>query len=268
MTSLLTRTARRSVKWCAFFLVGTLLTLPQAAQAQLRVSFGSLHIFDGGAGDIDPAPNVIGFNGIYGPANYHIQGTLTQVAGPSGISASFPLSLTLTNFIATAVPTSTVGMPTDISIESNTVFGSFGVGTAADQVSAEVGHFGGLPVAANTDFITSLYTIINDSVSQYPIATATGAPVPVGNPAFGGGFGSTPYPLTGHVNSSIPATFNPKLLGVIGFTLGAIDDQLIMPSSFEIGYQATPVPEPSTMMLIGLAGFSAVLYCKNRRKVA
>jgi hypothetical protein len=209
---------------------------------------------------------VIDFAGVYGPANYQVFGRLTDIPGPTGISASSPLSLTLTNFTATAIPISNLGMPMDVSIQSNTIIGSYLPGTATAQVSAEVGSASSSPIPAGTDSIQSLYSILSDTTSQYPIANAFGATIPVPNPAFSGS-GTLAYPITGHTNSSIPLVTNPTLSGVITFTLGQLDDQFIMPSSYEIGYQATPVPEPSTMILLGLAGVGAVIYGKKRKKV-
>jgi hypothetical protein len=58
---------------------------------------------------------------------------------------------------------------------------------------------------------------------------------------------------------------NPVIYGLIEFQLGQTGDQLIMPSSLEIGF--TAVPEPSTVSLLG-AGVVCLAGAAYRRRRA
>lgn len=250
-------------------LAGSLLDAPQAF-GQMRVIFDSLTvIFDGGAGDTDGVTNgKIDFSGVYGNAGYQVSGRLQETPSwPVGSTVAQQLTspvygLTLTNFTAEALGSSQLGSPLAINVQSDAFTGLYGPGTAADSLSAEVGHATSGVVPPNMDTLLYFESIVGDNVNAIVIQPATGAPVPLGNPPHVGA-GTTPYPITGHGIQGTPGLVNPVLYGLIGLQLGQVGDQFIMPNSYEIGYSAALVPEPSTWVLAAM-GFAALVWFRRR----
>jgi hypothetical protein len=260
-----------------WFLCLLSLTLLQSsagpAWAQLQISFdGGTSIFDGGAGDLDSVANgKIDFAGIYGLAGYQVSGTLREsppwAVGPSiSQQLSAPIySLTLTNFMAEAVSTSTLGTTLSLRFNSAPFVGAYPAGTAVDSLVAEVGSSTSSFVLPNTDLITAFQSIIADNSTSAMILPATGGILPLGNPVHPGP-GTTPYLVTGHGPTATPAFTNPVIYGFMELQLGQTGDQLIMPSSLEIGF--TAVPEPSTVALLGTAMACLAGAAVRRRRAA
>lgn len=258
-----------SVALLALVLGGWLAT---PAQAQLQISFdNNTSIVDGGAGDLDSVANgKIDFSGVYGIAGYQVQGTLREsppwAVGPSiSQQLSAPVySLTLTNFMAEAVSTSTLSTTLSIRFNSAQFIGAYLAGTAVDSLVAEVGSSTTSVVLPSTDMITAFQSIIADTSTSTLILPPTGGILPLGNPLHPGP-GTTPYLVTGHGPIGTPAMVNPVIYGYMELQLGQLGDQLIMPSSLEIGF--TAVPEPSTVSLLG-AGVACLGGAAFRRRRA
>lgn len=247
------------------------LGVPSPAVAQLEIYFDNAQIIqDGGAGDLDGLVNdKIDFAGIYGTSGYSVQGSLrsspTWPVGPTlnGYSPPITGALTLTNFVAEAVSTSTINTTLGIRIR-NQYLGSFTSGTALDSVTAEVGNSLLFPVPPGTDLLQVWATDISDIPSgTTPITPATGAARPLGNP-FHPGPGTTPYPITGDGPTPIPALTNPVIQGLLVINLGQFNDQFILPNSAEVGFSANLVPEPA---MGGLIGLTFILAARRRRVV-
>ena len=239
-----------------------------AAATPLEMNFdGGAQIVDGGAGDLDGLVNgKIDFSGVYGLAGYMVTGTLREsppFAAGTTISQQLtpPIySLTLTNFTAEALPTSTLGAPLDMRYNSDPFVGGFLPGTAVDSLAAEVASSTASPIPAGTDALTNFFSIIGDNATSIVIAPATGASVPMSNP-FYPGTGTTAYPITGHGVAATPAYVNPTIYGLVQLTLGQVGDQFLMPSSAEIGF--TAVPEPASIVLFAL-GLIALAVTRRR----
>lgn len=256
--------ARLSVVAAAFAAAGS-------AFGQLQINFiGGPTIFDGGVGDLDNLTNgKIDFSGVYGPAGYQVSGTLQQSPNwPSGSSVSQQLntpvySITLTNFVAEALTTSTIGWPLAISFQSDPFVGVFGPGVGVDAMIAEVGHASGGLVPQNTDHLIFYDSAVTDGSTYTILAPSTGASLPMGNP-FHVGFGTTAYPVAGHGPTPLPPMTNPWIVGLIELTLGQVGDQFILPTSYEIGF--SPIPEASSALLAALGSAGVLLLGRLSRK--
>lgn len=249
--------------------------LAAPAQAQLQISFdNNTSIIDGGAGDLDSVANgKIDFSGIYGFAGYQVQGTLREsppwAVGPSiSQQLSAPVySLTLTNFVAEAVSTSTLSTTLAMRFNSAPFIGTYLAGTAVDSLVAEVGSSTTSVVLPNTDLITTFQSIIADNSTSTLILPSTGGILPLGNPLHPGP-GTTPYLVTGHGPIGTPAFVNPVIYGYMEFQLGQLGDQLIMPSSLEIGFTAVPEPSSIALAATGLACLVGVAVRRGKSRRA
>lgn len=258
-----------SIRVAALALVlGCLSATPAWAQMQIMFD-GSTTITDGGAGDLDFLTNgKIDFSGIYGNAGYQVSGTLREsppwAVGPTiSQQLAAPIySLTLTNFVAEALGTSILNTTMALRFNSDPFAGFHPAGTAIDSLVAEVGSATNSPIPAGTDSVITLMSIIADT-SGTQITPPTGAPLPMGNP-FHPGPGTTPYPVTGNGPTLTPPFVNPVIYGLVEFELGGVGNQLLMPSSLEIGF--SPVPEPSTvsLLVVGVACLGGAAYRRRR----
>jgi hypothetical protein len=243
-----------------------MLAFPSVSNATMQIVIDSTVITDNGAGDLNSTVGTIDFSGVYGTAAYAVVGRLTDTPGVSGIALSTYV-LRLTNFSAQAVTGSVLGTPMNISIESNT-FPAAIAGTASDNITALVGNASGLSVPANTDMLLTFASVVNDgTMFPYPISTVVSSPAPFGNPLFGGGLSTIAYPVSSHT-TAVPPTIFPTLLGAFSLSLGQIDDRFIMPTSYDIGLQIAAVPEPSSLVLLGIASLGVILVSKNRRRAS
>jgi hypothetical protein len=238
----------------AVWFVGAIMPAPAPA-ANLLIDIDGLMILDNGAGDLDPNIDKIDFAQISANAGYLVQGTLqlspAWPPGPSvgGMTPPAIGALTLTSFTAQAISTSTLGATLAIRIRGD-VPGSFGTGTAEDWISAEIGSASNTPVAAGTDVLQIWNCAVYDNANYVPIQPLSSGLIPQGNPAHPGP-GTTPYVLSGHGPTPTPAFSNPTIDGLMVLSLGQFDDQFILPSSAEIGFNQ--IPEPGTAGIAGAA---------------
>lgn len=203
-------------------------------------------ITDGSALDIDGIVNdQIIFSGNYGTAGYLVSGTLRQSPtwpvgqSLSGYSPPITGGLTLTNFLAEAVPGSAIGAPLTVRCTGDFT-GIFTAGTAVATLDAEVGNSLFAAVPSSTDVINVYGAAVSDSFSSVTILPATGGVLPLGNP-FHAGPGTTPYLVTGLGPVAVPSLTNPTISSFFQIVLGGADNQFILPSSAEVGFTSQPV---------------------------
>jgi hypothetical protein len=236
---------------------------------------GAVVITDNGLLDGNPAIGTIDFDSIGSnpftiASGYDVKGTVQNTAGPSLSSLIAPITgaVTLTNFVADR-PLSAIGGITDIEF-FDTVIGSALAVTVADIISAEVANGNGAatylnnasgnPVPASQDTITTWQGFISGAI----ITNQFGTPPPIPNPNLPAGGGTLAYPVFGHGPTLIPGPFvNPVIGAFFSFQLGGVRDQLILPSSAEVGFTAVPEPSTAVLAIVGLVGFA--LYGRKRR---
>jgi|GEM_PF-1920923 len=236
---------------------------------------GAVVITDNGPLDSNSAIGIIDFDSIGSnpftiASGYDVRGTVQNTAGPSLSSLITPITgaVTLTNFVADR-PLSAIGGITDIEF-FHTVIGSALSVTVADVITAEVANGNGAAtyfnnasgsaVPASQDTITTWQGFISGAI----ITNQFGTPPPIPNPSLPAGGGTLPYPVFGHGPTLIPGPFvNPVIGAFFSFQLGGIRDQLILPSSAEVGFSAVPEPSTALLAFVGLVGLT--LYGRKRR---
>jgi hypothetical protein len=270
----------RSRVGVASLLLALVAAVVPASAWAVSIQFdNSLVIADGSLWDLDSTVNnivvfdsTVTFPGALA-SGYDVKGTVDLVAGStlSNILAPAVHAIRLTNFVADR-PLAALGGNLDIEFFHAFTAGPYPVITAADTIQAEVSNGNGAavyannasgnPVPAGTDVITNWQGFVSGVIITNP----TGGPLPLNNPNFPGGAGTLPYTTFGHGPAIIPGPFlNPVVGGFLSFSLGNVRDQLILPSSAEVGLN--PVPEPSSVVLFSLgAGAVALAYGRRRKK--
>lgn len=235
--------------------VGLLLAASPAGAVSIDFNAGALVIDDNLAGDLNPFGGIIDFNVTVG--GYKMVGTVDQKAGPSVVSllGAPSAALRLTNFTAEAV-----GSPPQMAIQFyDTVGGLFPAVTGADSLNAFVGHATGAPVGPGNDQILDWQGFVSGLI----ITNLNPGPPPYLNPFLPPASAPLPYPVVTHGPSFLGAFTNPVFGAYLTFQLGSNGDQLILPSSAEVGVHL--VPEPGTVALLS-TGVAALLLTARRRR--
>lgn len=230
-----------------YLLAASALALLLVAPAQAVVidfNAGTLNITDNSAFDTNPIIGVIDFNTTV--ASYAVKGTVDTVVSPTLVSliGGPTAAVRLTNFTAEAI-----GTPGPLAINfSDVATGVFTAMTAADSLDAYAQHATGLPVPFGQDFILDW----QGYVSGLTITGLLPGPPPYFNPALPPSSPALPYTVVTH-NSPIPGTFtNPVVGGFLTLQLGGNGDQLRLFTSADIGFVGTAVPEPSSLVMLGM----------------
>lgn len=242
--------------------MGMAFSLPASSRAaNLFIGFddGTI-IVDGGALDLDGVVNDnIDFAGIYSISGYFVKGSVYQSppfpVGPT-LTGLATHSLTLTDFYAEALATSTLGGTLDIRFQAD-FLGAFGAGIAFDLITPFVENSLSLFVPASTDSLNVWQSYIYDNTNSFAITPPAGAPLPSGNP-FYPGTGSVAYPVSGNGPIAIPAMTNPTLGAMLQIQLGQIGDRFLLPSSAEVGIHVVPELGSSTLAFLGFLGVMLV----------
>jgi hypothetical protein len=235
--------------------LGLLLIASPARAVSIDFNAGTLVINDNLAGDSNPTTGIVDFNVTVG--GYKMVGTVDQTAGPSVVSllGSPSAALRLTNFTAEAV-----GSPPQMAIQFyDTVGGVFPAVTGADSLNAFVGHATGAPVPPANDLIFDWQGFVSGVV----ITGLLPGPPPYPNPFLPPSSSPLPYTIVTHGPVAMGAFTNPVFGAYLTFQLGSNGDQLILPSSAEVGVHL--VPEPSTIALLA-AGVAALALVVRRRR--
>jgi len=241
--------------WGTLLAVGLLLAASPVWAVSIDFNAGTLVINDNLAGDSNLTLGIIDFNVAVG--GYKMVGTVDQKAGPSVVSllGTPSAALRLTNFTAEAV-----GSPPQMAIQFyDTVGGFFPAVTGADSLNAFVGHVTGAPVPPANDLILDWQGFVSGVV----ITGLLPGPPPYPNPFLPPSSAPLPYAIVTHGPTPMGAFTNPVFGAYLTFQLGSNGDQLILPSSAEVGILA--VPEPSTVALLG-TGVAALLLVIRRRR--
>ncbi|MGD9646755.1 MAG: PEP-CTERM sorting domain-containing protein [Pirellulales bacterium] len=229
----------------------------QARAVTIDFGGGGLVINDNGVGDTNATIGIIDFNTTFG--GYKLSGTVDTAAGPSIVSllGSPSAALRLTNFTAEAV-----GTPGPLGLQFyDTVAGFFPSVTGADSLDAYVGHATGAPVPPANDLILDWQGFISGVV----ITGVSPGPPPYPNPFLPPASAPLPYSLVTHGPTAMGAFLNPVFGAYLTFQLGSNGDQLILPSSGEVGVHL--VPEPSTIGLLatGVSGLFLLVFRRRAR---
>lgn len=222
-----------------------LVPLTSASAVTIDFNNGALVITDNGVGDTNLAFDVIDFNTNVG--GYQMQGTVDTGAGTNltnliGVPNG---SVRLTNFTAEATANG-LGL-LDIQF-SHTVLGTYAGVVAADSLDAFVSHATAAPVPFGNDIIS----VWQGFVSGIVITPTLPGPPPYLNPNLPPSSPPLPYPVVTQGPMALtPLITNPVFGAYFSFDLGSTGDQLLLFNSAEVGFSA--VPEPSTIVLVGLA---------------
>jgi hypothetical protein len=239
-------------------LVGFFLLQATPAQAlviTLDDGNSSITITDNGPGDNNSLSGIIDFNQSF--ADYKVFGTLDTVAGPTVTSliGSPSASLRLTNFTAEAINVPSKNFKIQMSDQLTGIYTGI---QGADALDAYVAHSSGSAIPANTDQLIDWQGYVSGLAFTPAFGTLGGNPLlpasssPVQYPAFG--HGPTPFFMV---------LVNPVLGANLEFYLGAVGNQLLLPTSANLGF--TVVPEPATLGM-GMLGAAAVLAGSWRRQ--
>jgi len=250
-------------------LAACLLMFPGTALGVgIQFDSGAVVITDNGPLDSNLAIGIIDFDSIGSnpftiASGYDVKGTVQNTAGPSLSSLITPITgaVTLTNFVADR-PLSAIGGITSIEF-FDTVIGTAPAVNVADVITAEVANGNGAAtyfnnasgnaVPASQDTITTWQGYISGAI----ITNQFGTPPPIPNPNLPAGGGTLPYPVFGHGPTLIPGPFvNPVIGAFFSFQLGGVRDQLILPSSAEVGFTAVPEPSAAVLAIVGLIGLA------------
>jgi len=260
-------------------LAACVLASPDSALAVgIQFDNGAVVITDNGPLDNNPAVNIIDFDSIGAnpfviASGYNVKGTVQNTGGPSLASLIAPITgaVTLTNFVADR-PLAAPGGITDVEF-FHTVVGTAPAVTVADVINAQIANGTGAPVYLNNasgNAVPSGQTTITTwqgFISGAVITNPFGSPVPIPNPNLPAGGGTAPFPVSGHGPALIPGPFvNPVIGAFFSFQLGGSRDQIILPTSAEVGFSAVPEPSTAVLALVGLMGLT--LYRRKRRKQA
>ncbi|MBX9788572.1 MAG: PEP-CTERM sorting domain-containing protein [Pirellulales bacterium] len=238
--------------------LGLLLLPPVAGAVSISFNGGALIINDQGIGDTNTTVGVLDFNTTVG--GYKVAGTVDQTAGPSVVSllGSPTAALRLTNFTAEAV-----GAPPQLGIQFyDTVLGFFPSVTGADSLDAYVGHATGAPVPPGNDVILDWQGFVSGVI----VPNVSPGPPPYFNPFLPPSSLPLPYSVVTHGPFPLGAFINPVFGAYLTFQLGSNGDQLILPSSGEVGILAVPEPTSTMLMATGLGLLALVIGRKRSRR--
>jgi hypothetical protein len=88
--------------------------------------------------------------------------------------------------------------------------------------------------------------------------------LPLLNPTLPAGGGTLPYALYGHGPQPM-GFFSPTVGGHLEFTLRGTRDQLVLPSSAQVGFWV--VPEPSSWALLGIGSMALAVWRRRAARV-
>lgn len=225
--------------------------------------------------DLNPALGVIDFDSTSsGPlttSGYEVKGRVTTLAtGNTSIMANATSVLTLTNFVA---DTGTALPGQNVIIDFSHTFTAAGVVNAVAALDALTANGFGQPLFANgassnsvpfgLDTINDWYGYVS---GQLVVAPVSGGPLPLSNPALPAGGGSLPYGLYSQGPQPM-GFFAPVVGGYLDFTLGGARDQLLLPSSAQVGFWAVPEPASGILLGIGALGLLSLRAVRRRRQI-
>lgn len=243
-----------------------LLCVREQAQAVSVTFDNTVTITDNLFGfDFDPTIGIIQFDstksGALTKSGYEVKGEVTtKAAGTTLAMANATSILTLTNFVAdtgTALPGQSV------VIDFVETFTATGIVNGVAAIDAQVANGNGQALFANgatsnavgpgTDVINDWYGYISGAIINAP---TSGGPPPLLNPNLPAGGGTANYSV--YTQGPQPfGVFAPVVGAHLDFTLGAPRDQLLLPSSAQVGFWV--VPEPSSYLLLALGGVALTI---------
>ncbi len=223
----------------------------EALEVNFNWGTGNLTIFDNSLGDTNSTTGIIDFNQSL--PGFNVQGTVDTVAGPTltSIIGTPSAALRLTNFTAEAVGTPAYQLHVQML---NVLTGTFSGLVGGDAIDPYAANAFGSAVPAGQDVLQFWQGFLD--LNTFP--PAFGGPVPGGNPFVPASSLPVPYPLYGHGPYALSGTFLNPLLGAdLYVELGGNGDQLILPTSGNVGIAVAPEPGTFFLLALGLAALVA-----------